>query len=81
MLHSSARLNASAVCRSAITNARVAHVGAGTLVAEEILDFAQIRSHVVEQDRGGGAVAQPVGCDLPHPKRSASGPVEVERAV
>jgi hypothetical protein len=40
-----------------ITNVRVAHSGADIFVAEQLLDFEQILSHVVEQDRGG-AVTQ-----------------------
>jgi len=64
-----------------VANVGIAHGGADILVAEELLDFPQILSHVVEQDRGR-AVAQPVGGDLPHPERIAcrSEP-EVERAV
>jgi hypothetical protein len=48
------------------------------LVAEELLDLPQILSHVVEEDRGC-AVAQPVGCNLPHaecPARGAQPQVE-----
>jgi hypothetical protein len=40
------------------------------LLAEECLDFAQILSHVVKQDRGP-AVAQSVRGNLPHPDGSA----------
>jgi hypothetical protein len=64
-----------------VADVRVAHGGADILVPEELLDFPQIFSHLIEQDRRR-AVAQPVGCDLPHPERSASGPQpQVERAI
>ena len=39
-------------------------------MAEELLDFPHILSHVIEEDRSRG-VAQPVRSDLPHPERSA----------
>src|SRR6478672_4213160 len=55
-----------------IADMGVAHGGADILVAEQLLDFAQILSHVVKQDRRR-AVAQPVGGDLSHPESSASG--------
>jgi hypothetical protein len=43
----------------------------GYFVTEQLLDFAQIFSHVVKQDRRR-AVAQPVGGDLPHPEGFAA---------
>ena len=50
-------------------------------MAEELLDFAQILSYMVEEDRRCG-IAQSVRGDLPHPKRSASGArPQIERAV
>jgi hypothetical protein len=48
----------------------VAHGGADVLVTEELLDFPQILSRVIKEDRGRG-MPQPVGCDLAHPERSA----------
>ena len=64
-----------------IAKVGIAHCRADILVAEELLDFPQILSHVVEQDCGRG-VPEPMGGDLPHPNRSASGPdPKVERAV
>jgi len=50
-----------------IADVGIALGGANILVAEQLLDFPQILSYVVEQDRGR-AVAQSVCCDLPHPK-------------
>ena len=59
----------------------IAHGGADILVAEQLLDFPQILSHLVEEDRGRG-VAQPVRGDLPHPEGSAGGPQpQIERPV
>ena len=51
----------------------VADRGADIFVAEQLLDFPQTLSHVVEQN-GGRAMPQPMGCDLPHPNRSARRP-------
>jgi hypothetical protein len=56
-----------------VADVGVAHGGADILMAEQFLDFPQILSHVVEQDRCR-AVAQSVGGDLPHPERSAPRP-------
>jgi len=64
-----------------VADVGVAHGRADILMAEQLLDFSQILSHVVKEDRRR-RVPQPVGCDFPHPKRSASGPqAKVERAV
>src|SRR6476660_6626848 len=64
-----------------IADVGVAHGGADIFVAEQLLDFAQILSHVVKQDRRR-AVAQPVGGDLPYPEGSASGSQpQIERPV
>jgi hypothetical protein len=51
----------------------IAHGRADILVAEQFLDFPQILSHLVEEDRGRG-VAQPMRCDLPDPEGSTGGP-------
>jgi hypothetical protein len=45
----------------------IAHGRADILVAEQFLDFPQILSHLVEEDRGRG-VAQPMRGDLPTPR-------------
>jgi hypothetical protein len=51
-----------------ITNVRVAHSGADIFVAEQLLDFEQILSHVVEQDRGGAVTqASSRGGGVPSP--------------
>ena len=50
----------------------IAHGGADILVAEQFLDFSQILSHLVEEDRGRG-VAQPMRGDLPYPEGSTGG--------
>jgi hypothetical protein len=64
-----------------IADMGIAHGRADILVAEQFLDFPQILSHVVEEDRRR-AVAQSVRGNLTHPERSASGPEsEVERPV
>ena len=64
-----------------IADVGVAHGGADIFVAEQLLDFAQILSHVVKQDRRR-AVAQPVGGDLSHPEGSASGTQpQIERPI
>jgi hypothetical protein len=47
----------------------IADCRADILVAEQFLDFPQILSHLVEQDRGRG-VAQPMRGDLPYPEGS-----------
>jgi hypothetical protein len=62
-----------------IADMGIAHGRADILVAEQFLDFPQILSHLVEQDRGCG-VAQSVRGDLPHPEgdREKSG---AERAA
>jgi RNA recognition motif-containing protein len=44
----------------------IAHGGADVLVAEQLLDFAQILSHVVEQNCCRG-VPEPMDGDLPTP--------------
>jgi hypothetical protein len=44
----------------------IAHGRPDILVAEQFLDFPQILSHLVEEDRGRG-VAQPMRGDLPYP--------------
>jgi len=64
-----------------IADMGIAHGRADILVAEQLLDFPQILSHLVEEDRGRG-VAQSMRRDLPHPKRSAprSQP-QIERPV
>jgi len=58
----------------------IAHRGANILAAEQLLDFLQVLSHVVEEDCRRGT-PQPVGCDLPHrhltARRSQS---QIERA-
>ena len=56
-----------------IADVGIAHGGAIVPVAEELLDFPQIFSHLVKQNCGR-TVAQPMRGDLPHPERSASGP-------
>ena len=53
-----------------VADVGVAHGCADILVAEQLLVFPQILSHLVEEDRGRG-VAQSMRRDLPHPKRSA----------
>jgi hypothetical protein len=59
----------------------IAHGRADILVAEELLDFPQILPNPIEQNRRR-TVSQSVGCDLPHPERSARGPqAKVERPV
>jgi hypothetical protein len=59
----------------------IAHGRADILVAEQFLDFPQILSHLVEEDRGRG-VAQPMRGDLPYPEGSTGGPQpQIERAV
>ena len=64
-----------------VADVGVAHGGADILVAEQLLDFPQILSHVVKQNRRRG-MAQPVRGDLPHPEGSACRPQpQVERAV
>ena len=69
------------LARLLIADVGVAHGGADILVAEQLLDFAQILSHVVKQDRRR-AVAQPVGGDLSHPEGSAGGPKpQIKRPV
>ena len=51
----------------------VAHGGADILVAEELLDFPEILSYMIKEDRGcGNAAARERS--LPQPDRSASGP-------
>jgi hypothetical protein len=47
----------------------VPHGGADILVAEEFLNFPQILSHVIKEDRCG-AMAEPVRRDLPHRDRA-----------
>ena len=42
-----------------VADVAIAHGGADISVAEQLMDFPQILSYVVEQDRGR-AVAQPV---------------------
>ena len=50
-------------------------------MAEQFLDFPQILSHLVEEDRGRG-VAQPMRGDLPYPEGSTGGPQpQIERPV
>ena len=64
-----------------IADMGIAHGRADILVAEQLLDFPQILSHLVEEDRGRG-VAQPMRGDLPYPERSAGRPQpQVERAI
>jgi hypothetical protein len=64
-----------------VADVGIAQSGANALVAEQLLNFPQILSHVVKEDRRCG-MAQPVGCDLPHPERSTCPPEpQVERAV
>ena len=59
----------------------IAHGRADILVAEQFLDFPQILSHLVEEDRGRG-VAQPMRGDLPYPEGSTGGPQpQIERPV
>jgi hypothetical protein len=59
----------------------IAHGRADILVAEQFLDFSQILSHLVEEDRGRG-VAQPMRGDLPYPEGSTGGPQpQIERPV
>ena len=59
----------------------VADGGADIFVAEELLDFPQILSHVVKEDRRRG-VTQAVGCDLPQPEGSTGRPEpQIERTV
>jgi hypothetical protein len=53
--------------------ANVANRCADAFVAQQLLDFRQILSHVVEQDCRR-AVAQPRGDDLAHPEGSARRP-------
>jgi hypothetical protein len=55
--------------------------GADVLVPQELLNFPQVLSHMVKEDRRG-AMAEPVRRDLPHFERSASGTQpQVKRAV
>jgi hypothetical protein len=64
-----------------VADVGIAHSGADILMPEQLLDFPQIFPHVVEEDHCRG-VSQCMGCDLPHPKCSASGPQpQVERPV
>ena len=44
----------------------VAHSGANILVPKQLLDFPQILSNVIEENRCR-AMAQPMGCNHPHP--------------
>jgi hypothetical protein len=55
-----------------IADMGIAHGRADILVAEQFLDFPQILSHLVEEDRGHG-VAQPMRGDLPYPEGSTGG--------
>ena len=50
-----------------IADMGIAHGRADILVAEQFLDFPQILSHLVEEDRSRG-VAQPMRGDLPYPR-------------
>ncbi len=62
-----------------IADMGIAHGRADILVAEQFLDFPQILSHLVEEDRGRG-VAQPMRGDLPYPEGSTGGPQpQIER--
>ena len=61
------------LCCGVVADMGVANRGADVLVAEQLLDFPQILSHVVKKDCGR-AVPQPVRGDLPHPEAFASGP-------
>ena len=64
-----------------IADMGIAHGRADILVAEQLLDFPQILSHLVEEDRGRG-VAQPMRGDLPYPEGSTGGPQpQIERPV
>ena len=64
-----------------IADMGIAHGRADILVAEQFLDFPQILSHLVEEDRGRG-VAQPMRGDLPYPEGSTGGPQpQIERPV
>ena len=64
-----------------IADMGIAHGRADILVAKQFLDFPQILSHLVEEDRGGG-VAQPMRGDLPYPEGSTGGPQpQIERPV
>ena len=64
-----------------IADMGIAHGRADILVAEQFLDFPQILSHLVEEDRGRG-VAQPMRGDLPYPEGSTGGPQpRIERPV
>jgi hypothetical protein len=64
-----------------VADVGVADRRAYVFVAQQLLDFAQVLSHVVEEDCGHG-MPQPVSGDLPHPERSASGSEpKVERPV
>jgi hypothetical protein len=64
-----------------VADVGVANRGADILVAEELLDFAQILSHVVKEDRGRG-MPEPMGGHLPHPEGSATSPQsQIERPV
>jgi hypothetical protein len=59
----------------------IAHGRADILVVEQFLDFPQILSHLVEQDRDRG-VAQPMRGDLPYPEGSTGRPQpQIERPV
>ena len=64
-----------------IADMGIAHGRADILVAEQFLDFPQILSHLVEEDRGRG-VAQSMRGDLPYPEGSTGGPQpQIERPV
>jgi hypothetical protein len=64
-----------------VADVGIADCGADILVPEELLNFPQILSHVVKENRGR-TMAQSMGCDLPHPEGSARSPQpQVERPV
>jgi hypothetical protein len=64
-----------------VADVGVAHGGADVLMPEQLLNFPQIFANVIEENRRR-AVSQSVGCDLPHPERSARGSEpQIERTV